>query len=327
MARTLLKKSPSLSQILVSKKDLKYVSTTAKDKIKLKLDAYADITPLEREGLEADIILFVKKNSLVKQKLVLVLTSDVYFEKEFPILGGNEIEANSFAQMVPLTSKTIREYPQNSHSLLVVANKTFLHDLKSIFEAAKCSIVSVVPQLFYDQHQTDLKILKANSLLPQPIFKRFEPTLKVKVGVNRPSALIGVFILLVAILVAIFPANTPSKQSTPVSRSESTVSTTPTPTLTTISNATVKIPYTTRVSKTKADQLKTLLLKAGFVNVTTEQNTLAESSQTTIVFNVNFPTDLKEKVVYNANKVFNDISIQDTNDNQANVTITIGKNN
>lgn len=108
-----------------------------------------DLEMTSQTALENLIHAFVINQKLTPVSLILVLSQEVYFEKDIGKSEGEEKEklVQQFVDMVPFTTTSEKVLQIRGSSRLVVINRALYDAFKTAFEKEQFSVVAVVPEL------------------------------------------------------------------------------------------------------------------------------------------------------------------------------------
>jgi hypothetical protein len=341
--------------LVLDKDFISYYDEFASLTLELPEDTVQDLEVINKGKLFEIIRSFIENNQLTPKKALMVLSPSLFFEKSFKDLADVETQTAMFLENVPFENISSRLMVDGDESKLLVTNIDFFTPIKNVFESEGFTVNLVLPYLALKKLKFDikkifdtktlkefnqkLKLLKQNNLVtgasesePKKRIKRF--IVKIfKIKNKRLAILLSVFLMLVLILIALVVFNnTLSKfrpeQSqvleknlplTPSSQNNVVVS------AKTLENTTIKILYNDDRLKI-AKIFKGQLTQQGFKNITLEnENIQSNTSKTFVVFSLKFPKALKEKIVAEVNKTFIDVTIQDSNEIQSDVLITVGQ--
>ncbi|MCX6726464.1 MAG: hypothetical protein NTY75_01460 [Candidatus Shapirobacteria bacterium] len=329
-SKNLLKKAPLPAVLTVTQNGLRYYDGQTDVKHKFTPELIADLEIVDEAKFNQEIAAFINKNQFINRRVIIVLTSDIYYEKKFESKLGNEVEIDKFVQMIPFISKVSHEYSQETGSAIIVANKPFINNLVNTIKNHKLTVISVIPKSIYDQFITDLKQLNKNSLIMTNNPKRFVPQIKLKIPVNRTSILIGIFgtMLLILIIMVVSSRPQPERNNSLLKMivipTKTAVS--PTPSVITITSAKIGITINNNRLTTKATLLRDRLGQIGFTNVTSTQTpTNTNSNRIIVSFNPRVSQDIKDKINAEVRRIFQNIIIKDSNDLSVDIQILIGQ--
>lgn len=124
-------------------------SLTAPLALQLPAAVIRDLEITSQTALETLIHAFVVNQKLTPTDLILVLSQEVYFEKDIGKCDGEEQEKliQQFVDTVPFTTTSEKVFQIRGSCRLVVINRTLYDAFKTAFEKEKFPVVAVVPEL------------------------------------------------------------------------------------------------------------------------------------------------------------------------------------
>jgi hypothetical protein len=185
------------------------------------VDIISNIELLNAKKLEALLQAFIRSYKLVGKNIVLLLSAQITFDKDFPN-GSIEVEKNiqEFLELVPFEEALDKKIISSGRTRVVAANREICESIKSIFSLAGFMVsgvyplslcLEVIPQL---QSNLDLNLfvskipeLKDFNLLPVIEPSSYNSVEKEKPNRNRMIMLVGVFALLLLILLFVIYTN------------------------------------------------------------------------------------------------------------------------
>jgi len=188
----------------------------------------ADLEVLKLMDFENFIKAHILELKIEPVQTALILSEETYFEKEipFPTQPIHEDTAKmtrDFFENAPFEHLSTATFTLEKSSKIIATNQELLAAIQSAFESAGFLIIAIVPAFLVAQFNVDLKqgldqkqagvlfqhfeALKAYSLFPhQDILispeENSSPTVK-KPGGNRIIILVGIFVILIGVLVAL----------------------------------------------------------------------------------------------------------------------------
>jgi hypothetical protein len=341
--------------IVLDKDFISYYDEFASLTLELPEDIVQDLEVINKGKLFETIRAFIENNQLTPKKALMVLSPSLFFEKSFKDMVDIETQTAMFLENVPFENISSRLMVYENESKLLATNIDFFTPIKNVFESEGFTVNLVLPYLALKKLKFDikkvfetktnkefnqkLKLLKKNNLLTE--ISGSEPKKRIKSFIvkifkiknKRLAFLLSVFLMLVFILVVLVVSNnTLSKfqleqsqvleKNLPLTASSQNSAVVPVKTL---ENTTIKISYNDDRLKI-AKMFKDQLTQQGFKNISLEnENIQSNTSKTFVVFSLKFPKALKEKIVTEVNKTFIDVTIQDSNEIQSDVLITVGQ--
>lgn len=108
-----------------------------------------DLEMTSQTALETLIHTFVVREKLELTSLIIVLSQEVYFEKDIGKCDGEEKEklVQQFVDTVPFTTTSEKVFQIRGSCRLVVINRALFDSFKTAFEKEKFPVVAVVPEL------------------------------------------------------------------------------------------------------------------------------------------------------------------------------------
>lgn len=321
MAGKITKASSQFAFLSIYPHHLDYSDSSLTSKIKFTPDVVDHLEIIDSSKLDQQIVSFITKNQLGQQKLIIILTPEVYFEKRLSD-PGDDLNIRNFIDKIPFDDVFYKIIPDKSDFRLVAFNQDYIKTVKNFFEANGFEIILTLSKFDLDQagFNPDIKTLKSANLLatthlpktikdfnPVKLFSHFNFASLKKIDLrklNRTAVLVSFFSLLLIVLVVLIIVQKPFSSSQPTPPN---ISPTPTAVPTSIpltpETAVIKITYKSARLTGSVNNLKNQLAKDGFKNVTVQQDsTLGTSQKTYLNFSAAFPDDLKEKITQVSNK-------------------------
>ena len=348
-------KKLKLAILILDKNSLSYYDEFNSLNFELPKNIVQDLEVIDKGKLIETIDLFIKNNKLIPKNILMVLNAPLFFEKTFKDQVDIETQIKKFLENVPFENISSRLMVDEKESKLMVTNRNFFMPIKNAFESEGFTVNLVLPYLALEKLKLDikkkidnktakefnqkLKLLEENNLLIDATelkAKRrgrlsFIKILKIKK--NRLSTLLSVFLILILILMALLILKKPLSNSPPEEaqvKDVTLISPTPsenniTASEKTLENTTIKITYSGQKLKI-ANIFKDQLVQQGFKNITVEnENSQSNTPKTFVIFSLNFPEILKEKIMARVNKTFIDVAVQESNEIESDVLITVGQ--
>lgn len=108
-----------------------------------------DLDVTDQGKLMTQIKEFVTTSQIKPTSLVIILSSEVYFDREIP--GGTDTEvaaaAQTFIDSVPLLNPSSKLFKLKDKYRIVVINRRLYESIRSAFESAGFPVSAVVPEL------------------------------------------------------------------------------------------------------------------------------------------------------------------------------------
>ena len=188
----------------------------------------SDLEVVNRKKLDSLIQSFVKSYKIAPTNIVIVLSTLVTFERDFP-QGSVEMEKNieEFLELVPFEDHISKKALFSGTTKIVAANRELCEAIKSAFQNLGFVVTGVYPlsfcQQIMPQLQTNLDLsliiskvpeMREFNLLPEFQIPEASPA-KEKKDNKRIYMLVGVFGLLIVILLFFFYKNIISTPESP----------------------------------------------------------------------------------------------------------------
>lgn len=108
-----------------------------------------DLEMMSQTALETLVHTFVVREKLESTSLIIILSQEVYFEKDIGKCDGEEQKklVQQFVDTVPFTTTSEKVFQIRGSCRLVVINRTLFDSFKTAFEKEKFPVVAVVPEL------------------------------------------------------------------------------------------------------------------------------------------------------------------------------------
>ena len=178
-------------------------------------DCFNNLEIVDRSKLENLIRNFIKSNKLFYLSFILIITSDVLFEKDW-ILPQTEIqkkEESDFIDSIPFENILTHSWIKDNKKRLIATNQDYIFSIRDIFEQENGHLIGVFPYSMFGaniRNQSVKDILKKISNLKQdnlydeskelPSPKSIEEIEKNK---NTDKSLIPVLILIFITLIGL----------------------------------------------------------------------------------------------------------------------------
>lgn len=324
-----------------------------------------DLDLIDQQKLTALIQNTITQQKLPLATLTLLLANDLLFAKQLMSNDPKEqlAEEQSFVDMVPYEEVVVQKIPFNNAVYITVANKELIDGITKALEANNFTSPLVLAAYIFSK-----EINFASQLQPQALtllmqkfnnFRQFNflktvappiPDLdkspnqqniennntqqqsKPPQKSNRIVVLVGIFIMLIGILVAVYLWSSQSNQ--PVRSSEIT----PTPTTVTapVPSSSVASPsgdvqgqkdikVTLQYpgdSSQNALLIEESLEESGFTEIIKSES--SSTTSTIISFNNNIPQTTKNKVINAVSRVYSKVIVQNSNTFDNPITIQLG---
>ncbi len=299
-----------------------------------------DLDVVSLAELSGQVKSFVETNKIVVSELVIVLGSDMYFEKE--MVGEN---VQDFVDSVPLVNPSSKIFKVEDKYRVVVINRQLYESLRTAFEALGFGVKAVVPELVlgsvgvvgpeFNLNSCRL-ILKSRDFILANSF--IGPEVKAEndnwINHNKKKAMVlAVSGIVIAILGVIFIVwQTVSSRNTAVAKAkarlpkvvivESTPVPSPVPVVASVSASltdySVQILNASGVSG-EAGRTGEILKKIGFTNILLGNS--GQSSKSIIIVSLRVPQEVRSKLT----EVLGPMTIVENSQTQFDILITVGK--
>lgn len=311
-----------------------------------------DLEVISKDELNILIKNFIDFYKIVPANLILVLSANIYFEKNLQLAQRDLLvpEMEEFLDNIPFKNTASRIFPLASSTKIIAANRDFYGSVKNAFENHGFTIKTVIPE-FVARKYADFKgsmdiatyrsiIDKFDSYRKEVMINHQEASRPKQDKQGKSSAskisptlivLLGVFILFIGILIFMLVKTlnmkpTVSKQPviTPIVPITNSSPTSLPKKLIKMENVSIKIVNSSGEAE-QEELVRQQLIEAGFENIEIEQAGNITIEKTLLVFSHNLPNSIREKVISEMNKIFGDISIQETSNPRFEVIITLTK--
>ena len=108
-----------------------------------------DLDVVDQVKLATQVKEFVTASQIKPTPLVIILSSEVYFDREMTGTSDSEISAQgqSFVDSVPLVNPSSKLFKLKDKYRMVVINRRLYESIRSAFEAVGFPVTAVVPEL------------------------------------------------------------------------------------------------------------------------------------------------------------------------------------
>lgn len=326
-------------------------------KLNLTPDLMKDLEIIDKTKLESAVKNLLTSNQLFANQLILVLSEDLYFEKDIPADTQNYEEAlENFLNKIPYENILYRQYKTEKTEKVVVINKTFYETVRSAFEKEGFIIDCTVPSFILDikiNPKTGPDLATAIFIAEKAVSLRTESLTPTIQQVNSEylakqerenkykdilvTVVVVVFFIVMAALWVAFYFSNQSKKTIAEEPPIKSVRTTPTPKVFTVSpslestgSATIsgilKVQLLNGTGITgQPENFKVQLLKKGLTDVTISTSEFTNAGKTIVVFSQKLTTEIKNRTLLLLETVFGSVTTQETTDQTFDVTIITGK--
>lgn len=322
-------------------------SLTAPLALQLPAEVIRDLEITSQTELANLIHTFVVNQKLPPTDLILVLSQEVYFEKDIGKCDGEEQDKliQQFVDTVPFTTTSEKVFQIRGSCRLVVINRTLYDAFKTAFEKEKFPVVAVVPELVLPNigikgtlNADSCRVVakRISELREQSFLERPERS-------EGPDGRTGQFflkhrvmlIILFVILVGWGGTMTALMLRKPLPASPAEM---PIPTITLIPTAEPTKPVATPEASPKEFSIRILNAsgKAGLAAALSEQlapydftqietaNSQAAAGKTTIVFSPSVPDGTRKLLLRVIQESYPRAEVGRDNEQGVDITITIG---
>jgi hypothetical protein len=110
-------------------------------------DTFSNLEIVDRAKLENSIRGFINQNKLNYLSYILILTSDVLFEKDWPIPQSETQlkEEAEFVESIPFENTIIHAWVRDNKKKVIATNEDYIYFLKEIFEKENGRLVGAFP--------------------------------------------------------------------------------------------------------------------------------------------------------------------------------------
>lgn len=178
-------------------------------------DVFANLEIIDRPKMGTLIETFIKQGSLNYLSFVLIMTSDVLFEKDW-IIPQNEVqqkEESDFVDNIPFENTIIHSWVKDNKKKLIGGNQDVILFIRDIFEKNGGHMIGAFPYSLFGanvRNESVKEILRSiNSFKQDNLIEiSSQPAIKATNNSEQKSSkknsslplLIGVFVILIAVL-------------------------------------------------------------------------------------------------------------------------------
>lgn len=295
---------------------------------------------------------FLTANKLTKQKVLFILSEEVFFQKVIPFTDEKMLDEEflSFISMLPIESEKLRKkyLKLDGDVYFFGINKWVIEKLIEILSKLSWEVIAAVPvSLFTDEkvlnQQTIKNIFSNRQLIKVSDFLSDKAsTLNSKASNAVVYSAISILIVLLSLIFFYFSQDIlfPMKQVNISHKLTEKVSTNSASLSATDSAKTKPATESAAIDKSKlkvkvlngtgiAGQAATVrdsLVELGWSEIETGNAEGASSDTTVVIFSSNVSEDLRKEIIDALEENFEDVSVQDDSDLQEfNILITTGK--
>ncbi|MFA5025496.1 MAG: hypothetical protein WC503_03255 [Candidatus Shapirobacteria bacterium] len=289
-----------------------------------------DIDVIDTESFNFLLASFVEQSKISPNDILLVVSPDIYYEKNIPLSGDPTQRQNQidlFLQTVPFKNLIYKDYSLGSQPRLITLNKNFYEPIAKFFEKSAFNIVAIMPLFVLTHFQLSLtsflpkevkEIFQKYKIMEPYSFMNTEDIDKIMTTeIHRPKEeitkttiiLIVVFCLLfVVLLVYLFvmprfakapsPKIIPGNLSSVPSPTSAVTDTIPTPTPIYLVEATMRIKVINSSGVTnQAAKIKTSLLSLGYKQIETLSSSRVTASKNQINFSSTVSPESRQRII------------------------------
>lgn len=305
------------------------------------------ISPNQYEKLLVD---FIAPEIVRKQKVILVLSEDIIFQKSIPLIEVKILDENmaDFVNMIPIESQQLvkRGVKVDDNVQLFAVNKQLFEKIIEVLEKASFEVLALVPLSLYStdgDFSEDLikkiyqnkQFLKNTNFLSQSFLDGNSTQDK------KTFIIIGFLLTIITILGSLLVVmyfklplpysnlqkNIKISENTSATTNAESISPQPATESAALSKEQLEITILNGTGIAgQATKVKDLLIELGFLKVSTDNATGAKAEDTVIVFSPRVVDSLRQEIMDNLKEIFISISAQ-TNSatSSADILITTGK--
>jgi hypothetical protein len=184
-----------------------------------------DLEIINRDQLGLNIKTLVESNKIIPSALIMVVSNNMFFEKDFPPLSKEQqvIETQKFLDNIPFEDIVSKAFGTEKVYKIVAANGHFIESIRKAFEALGFAINIAIPAIAFgnigeELNQVTIKIIFSKyPALKQYNLLKNEPVIKQQPSQQEPEGekhdetnneknnkknliAIGVFVLLIIII-------------------------------------------------------------------------------------------------------------------------------
>lgn len=287
-------------------------------------DIVRDLEVVKKDSLNNIIKEFVAKNQLDPRYISILIADEIIFSKNFSSLGQKvkEDEIESFVESIPFEEQSVVKIPNESGTLVAVANKDYFLSFKKSFEIIGFKCEYVLPAFLFSK----ISNLK-NGQSPQSFeavikhmneFRQYNlnqddsvitPVEKVLISNEVPKdkkrlfVLGGVFAVLIIVLIVVYVMSQQSSatpQMTQMPSGQAVI--TPTDMQKTAASYSAVIQYLPQFASKAAD-IKSRLEVTGVQSIELAQNANLSASSSGVIFSPVISQTMRQNVLSEISKV------------------------
>ena len=352
----------SSALVVLDSKSLVFFDHKTFFELKFPKNTVNDLEIVGLENLNEALHKFIKENKITSNNIIMVLNSNLFFEKILKDSGDIYKEISNFIELTPFEEVCSKTIQLDGETRILSTNKKLVTTIKDILEKEGLDIQLVIPYLALDKHSLNtenilevngkkdldqlLKQLLPYNLLTENTVLNGKPAEKPKKEPKRqlflqerennpkskrPLVLLSIFIALIFVLIGLvlFMNRKPPEEFTAPEIPQSMPLIAPIgsdqqeqTSGKTVENTTIKVVYDNNLDS--AVLLTKGLSSLGFNSVILEKaGSESNTSKTYIDFSTNYPQSLRDKLIGETNKIFVDTVVQDSEVSDYDVVITL----
>lgn len=197
--------------VFVKNSEISYVEEKTSLVIKLINQPYLeDLETIDTDVLTKSINLWKEKNKGFQLQIMIIFSSDVFFEKTFKNDDPDiEQKIDQYLDKVPFDRLISRHYERKDETDFVVISEDFYEEVVDCFEKQGFEVINTLPEqtvksfIKYDNFDIDTAkniFLKFNNLKNPKLSLNYKSMMKIKKQYQRPAENRSILILLISML-------------------------------------------------------------------------------------------------------------------------------
>jgi hypothetical protein len=334
-------------------------------------DTIRDLDIIDQQKLTTLIQTAIAQQKIPPSSLTLLLANDLLFAKQMmnSDIKAQALEEQAFVDIVPYEEVAVQRIPFNKGVYITVANKDFINGIIEAFKLNHYVVPLVLAAYMFSKEvnfanpltpQTLMVVMQKAAplkqfnfiqkevIMPQPLDASSSKSNESSDGnaipkenapppkSNRVFVLVGIFIMLIGVLIAVYlwssQSNQPVRQVEPTPSQQAPLTPEPTTNETSeVASGSAEVQGARDLqivlrypgeSRPNAVLVEDSLQEKGFIEITTEEGTT--SQDTTVRFNNTIPESIKNSIIAAVSRVYDKVIIQNSNTFQTPVTIELG---
>jgi len=313
---------------------------------------------LNEDELQKQLIAFIQGNKLLPANLVIILSHEILFDKLIPKSTEQAEQIETFRDLVPYESPSVRLVPVPKGTLVLVANPDFYAAFKMAFESQGWNVLGVVPALPYSKDpllqqpltQKQVKQVHAKpELLKQYSFltefqekaSAEEKDEEKQSQKKRVVLLVGVFgllmLILIVLIIQMFQSNKEANE-----KKDTNLTPTPNQQVVSPSTFTTSLPALSPTAppsqnlsqyqislviapgfSSQATSLQSALQGAGFTKIQSSNETQVDLKRPVVIFDSTVPETVRAQIIRLVEPLLPGVSEQQTTNADSDVTINV----